>query len=186
MRAIVGLGNPEVAHAASRHNLGFWVVERLLRARRWRVKRFPWGEVAAGPRALLLRPLTYMNRSGDAVRALVARYRLPAADLLLVLDDVDLPVGELRLRPQGGPGTHKGLRSVLGALETDEVPRLRVGVGVPPPGMDMAEYVLHPPEPQDIPLLEQAADHAAELALLFADQGLAAALDAYSRGRLRL
>ncbi|MFO8033965.1 MAG: aminoacyl-tRNA hydrolase [Candidatus Bipolaricaulota bacterium] len=186
MRAIVGLGNPRPAHAATRHNLGFWVVERLLKARPWKVKLYSWGQVACRPEGLLLRPATYMNRSGDAVEALVARFALRPGELLVVLDDVDLPVGAVRLRPGGGPGTHNGLRSVLETLGTNELPRLRVGVGAPPPGTGIAEYVLHPPEPQEVPLLDQAADLAAELALVFVEAGPAAALDSYSQARLTL
>ncbi len=186
MRAIVGLGNPEPVHAPTRHNLGFWVVERLLKTCPGRAKRFPWGQVASRPEGLLLRPATYMNRSGDAVRALLARYRFEAGDLLVVLDDTDLPVAAVRLRPGGGPGTHNGLRSVLEALGTDEVPRLRVGVGSPPPGTDIAQYVLRPPELEEIPLLEQAVDLAAELAVVFLKAGPAAALDSYSQARLTL
>ncbi len=186
MRAIVGLGNPEPAHAPTRHNLGFWVVERLLGARPWKVRRFPWGQVASRREGILLRPTTYMNRSGDAARALISRYGLTPGDVLVVLDDADLSVGELRLRPSGGGGTHNGLRSVLAALGTDEVPRLRVGVGAPPPQVDMADYVLRPPEPDEIPLLERAVDKAAQLALVFVHSGLSAALDSYSRARLPL
>ncbi len=186
MRAIVGLGNPQPVHAPTRHNLGFWVVGRLLNVRPWNVKRFPWGHVASRPEGLLLRPVTYMNRSGDAVRTLLLSYGLAAGDLLIVLDDSDLPVGAVRLRPRGGAGTHNGLRSVLAALGTDAVARLRVGVGAPPPGTDMAEYVLRPPEREEVPLLDRAADLAAEIALVFLDAGPEAALDCYSRARLPL
>jgi len=186
LRAIVGLGNPEPAHVATRHNLGFWVAERLLRARRWRAKRFPWGQVAWRREGLVLRPTTYMNRSGEAVAQLVARYGVRPNDLLIILDDIELAVGALRLRPHGGAGTHNGLRSVLEKLGTQGVPRLRVGVGAPPPGVDAADYVLAPPERDEVPLLEQASDLAAELALTFLDGGLDAALDRFSRARLAL
>jgi len=186
LRAIVGLGNPEPAHVATRHNLGFWVVERLLQVRRWKGRRYSWGQVESRPGSLLLRPTTYMNRSGDAVVQLVAQYSLRTEDLLIVLDDMDIPVGALRLRPHGGAGTHNGLNSVLQRLGTQGVPRLRVGIGSPPPGMDPAEYVLSPPGHDEVPLLEKATDSAAELALAFVDGGLTAALDRYSRARLTL
>ncbi len=186
MRAVIGLGNPEPVHAATRHNLGFWVVERLLRARRWKTRVYPWGEVAKRPEAVLLRPFTYMNRSGESALRLVRSYGLPVADLLVVYDDVDLPLGAVRLSPRGGPGTHKGMRSVLSALATQEVPRLRVGVGPPPQGTDLADYVLRPPREDEIPSLLRGVDLAAELALTFIDVGTGGALDHYARLNLPL
>lgn len=177
----MGLGNPGVKYAPTRHNAGFWVLERLIGRGGWRRERCPWGEIWRAEDGLLLRPLTFMNRAGEAVAELVDRYRLAPEQLLVVLDDVDLPVGKLRLRSGGGPGTHNGLRSVLSALGTETVPRLRIGVGAPPPGVDLADYVLSPPAREELPLLTQAADRAAELAWLFLTQGLQAALDAYAR-----
>ncbi len=186
MRAVIGLGNPEPVHTATRHNLGFWLIERLLRARRWKVRTHAWGEVAARPDAVLLRPYTYMNRSGDAVVRFVRRYSLRVRDLLVAYDDADLPLGTVRLLPKGGPGTHNGMRSVLAALATHEVPRLRVGLGRPPEGTDLAEYVLRPPEKDEIPSLLRAVDLAAELALVFLDTGTEGALDHYARLNLPL
>ncbi|MEN3011086.1 MAG: aminoacyl-tRNA hydrolase [Candidatus Bipolaricaulaceae bacterium] len=181
MRAVVGLGNPGPEYAATRHNLGFWVLNRLLAQGRWRAQRFPWGEVFRQGEAALLRPLTFMNLSGQAVAALLQRFPLAPGDLLVVYDDVALPLGEVRLRPRGGPGSHRGMQSVLAALGTEEVPRLRIGIGPAPPGQDLAAFVLAPPAPEEIPVLERACDRAAELARLFLFQGLRAALDAYSR-----
>ncbi len=186
MRAVIGLGNPEPVHAATRHNLGFWIVERLLRARRWKVRVHSWGEVAQRSDAVLLRPYTYMNRSGEAVLRLVRSFALPVTDLLVTHDDADLPLGTVRFSPKGGPGTHNGMRSVLSILATEEVPRLRVGVGRPPEGTDLADYVLRPPKRDEIPSLLGAVDLAAELALVFIDAGAAGALDHYARLNLPL
>lgn len=181
MRAIVGLGNPGPDYVLTRHNVGFWVLERLVRRGRWRSSRYDWGEVHQAADSLLLRPLTFMNRSGEAVAELVRLFPLCPQDLLVVYDDVDLLVGELRLRPEGGPGTHRGMRSVLEALGTEVVPRLRIGIGPPPPGMELSQYVLSPPFKDEVPLLAAAADRAAELAEIFLQKGLAAALDEYAR-----
>ncbi|MBC7093388.1 aminoacyl-tRNA hydrolase [Candidatus Bipolaricaulota bacterium] len=181
MRAVVALGNPGPEYIATRHNLGFWVSERLLRAGRWRRRVQPWGEVYQRGESLILRPLTYMNRSGEAVRELAACFALAPPDLLVVYDDVDLPVGEVRLRPAGGPGSHRGMQSVLAALGTEEVPRLRVGIGAPPRGVDLVDYVLSPPPPEEANVLACAADRAARLALRFLEGGLVAALDSFSR-----
>ncbi len=181
MRAVVGLGNPGPEYAATRHNLGFWVLNRLLSHGKWRGQRFPWGEVFQHGEALLLRPLTFMNLSGQAVAELLRLFPLSAQDLLVVYDDVDLPLGEVRLRPRGGAGSHRGMGSVLSALGTEDVPRIRVGIGPPPPDQDLAEFVLSPPKAEEVPVLEQACDRAAQLAHLFLKRGLQAALDAYSR-----
>ncbi len=181
MRAVIGLGNPGARYAPTRHNAGFWVLARLIGKARWRKQRHPWGEIYRAEEGLLLRPLTFMNRVGEAVREFLHLYPLSPADLLIVYDDVDLPVGELRLRRRGGPGTHNGMRSVLAALGTEEVPRLRIGVGAPPPGMELSRYVLSPPAPEEASILVQAADRAAQLAWVFLREGLEAALDEYSR-----
>ena len=181
MRAVVGLGNPGPEYAATRHNVGFWVLNRLLSQGKWRLHRFPWGEVFQKKEALLLRPLTFMNLSGQAVAELLRRFPLSAQDLLVVYDDVDLPLGEVRLRPRGGAGSHRGMRSVLAILGTEDVPRLRIGIGPAPPDQDLAQFVLSPPSAEEIPLLERACDRAAELAHVFLGRGLRAALDVYSR-----
>jgi len=183
LRAVVGLGNPGPSYAFTRHNLGFWVLERLLNASHWELARFPWGEVYRKGGKFLLRPLTFMNLSGEAVLEFSRRFGVPPSALLLVYDDVDLPLGEVRLRPSGGPGTHRGMRSVLEALGTEEVPRLRVGIGPPPSDLDLAQFVLSPPKPEEVPILNEACDFAAELALVFLEKGLQAALDLFSRRR---
>jgi PTH1 family peptidyl-tRNA hydrolase len=181
LRAVVGLGNPGPQYALTRHNLGFWVLERLLSRGFWRKEAFPWGEVFQDGEKFLLRPLTFMNLSGQAVAEFLRRYPIPPSSLLVVYDDVDLPLGEVRLRPSGGPGTHRGMQSVLASLGTEEVPRLRVGIGPPPLGLDLAQYVLSPPEPGELSRLKEACDFAAEIAEVFLSQGLSAALDFFSR-----
>lgn len=180
MRAVVGLGNVGLEFAATRHNVGFWTVERLLPRCRWRRSAHPWGEVYRG-QGLLLRPLTYMNRSGDAVREILTRFSLSAQDILIVYDDADLPVGVLRLRGGGGPGTHRGMRSILAALGTDDVPRLRIGIGRPAECGDWVGHVLSPPPPEEVEALSYGVDLASELAWVFLSNGLSAALDRFSR-----
>ncbi|QAA77392.1 MAG: Peptidyl-tRNA hydrolase [Candidatus Bipolaricaulis sibiricus] len=181
MRAVVGLGNVGPEYAASRHNVGFWVVERLIGRGGWKRRVQPWGEVYRSSAGYLLRPSTYMNRSGDAVRELLAQGSLTPQDLLVVYDEADLPVGALRLRPGGGPGTHRGMKSVLAALGTDDVPRLRVGIGRPADGGDWVDHVLSPPPREEVEALARAVDWASELAWEFLQSGIVGALDRFSR-----
>ena len=132
---IAGLGNPGAEYRETRHNIGFKVVEAL--AEKWRSvwsveKRFE-AQLAKADigdrRVLLLQPLTFMNHSGDAVAAVMRFFRVPVGHLMVVVDDADLPWGELRMRPSGGPGGHHGLESIQTQLGSDQYPRLRVGIG---------------------------------------------------------
>jgi len=172
-RLVVGLGNPGSRYEGTRHNLGFQVADRL--ASRWGVGA--WREALgsllaeARPRGVavaLAKPLGFMNRSGDSVAALVGWTGLPLDRLLVVHDDLDLPLGALRVRLRGGAGGHNGIRSIVESLGTDEFPRLKVGVGRPPEGIPGAEYVLSrflPEEAELLPAIVERAGDAAEAAL---------------------
>lgn len=186
MRAVVGLGNVGLEYAASRHNVGFWVVERLIPRAQWRREAHPWGEVHRSVKGVLLRPSTYMNRSGEAVRNLLSTFSLCPHEILVAYDEADLPVGDLRLRARGGAGSHRGMASVLAALGTEDVPRLRVGIGQPARGGDWTDHVLSPPPPAEAVALAGAVDLAGELAWAFLAHGLSAALDRFSREGRRL
>lgn len=150
LRVVVGLGNPGPEYSATRHNVGWWLLDALAEA--WGLGRFKREKEAAvaGGRVgsfsvRLVKPLTYMNLSG---RVLAPYRRMNAfdvgRDLLVVVDDVALPPGRIRFRPDGSAGGHNGLKSVEAALGTREYPRLRIGVGGPPPGADLADWVLSP------------------------------------------
>jgi PTH1 family peptidyl-tRNA hydrolase len=145
--AVVGLGNPGAEHAPTRHSVGFMVVDEM--ARRWRLTgwrhrdRSLMVRRAGGRPTLLVKPQTYMNLSGDAVALLCAQENLDSAECLVVVDDVELPLGQLRLRESGGPGTHNGLRSIVDAIG-EGFPRLRLGICGEHPWDDLAEYVLTP------------------------------------------
>jgi peptidyl-tRNA hydrolase, PTH1 family len=145
---VVGLGNPGAEYRATRHNVGFRVVEEL--ARRWGavpVRGECNARLLSAEPALLVQPQTYMNRSGYAVRCLVERHGVQPENVLVVLDEVALPLGRLRLRAAGSPGGHRGLESVLEQLQSDQVPRLRLGVRAgdePPAGEALVDFVLAP------------------------------------------
>lgn len=147
VRLLVGLGNPGATYAETRHNIGFMVISQIaedleIRARRSAHQALIGEARLAGKRLLLAQPQTYMNRSGLAVAALMRFYKLTPGELLVICDDLDLPLGRLRLRGQGGDGGHRGLRSIIECLGTKEFPRLRVGVSRPPTRMETVDYVL--------------------------------------------
>jgi len=164
---VVGLGNPGDEYAGTRHNAGFMLVERLAGA--WGVElrgRLFKARTALARRGaeevLLAEPKTFMNRSGAAVRAAMAGKDVPAERLVVVYDDLDIPLGEIRVRKKGRPGTHKGMISIAGEIRTDEFARVRIGIGPCPAGRDAAEYVLEPFRRAERPLLDQSLEDGAE------------------------
>ncbi len=147
-KLVVGLGNPGAAYRDTRHNVGFRVVEEVARRAGVRLRTGECNSLVASiPGALLALPQTFMNRSGYAVRCLVEKHGVPPEAVLVVLDEVALPLGKLRVRPSGSPGGHRGLESILENLQSAAVPRLRLGVREeeePVPGEQLADYVLEP------------------------------------------
>jgi len=182
--AVVGLGNPGGGYAASRHNVGFMVVERL--AARWRAPRFRRRYESllsqrGGARPVwLAMPQTYMNLSGDAVAALCRREHVDPQECLVVVDDVDLPLGELRLRQRGGAGSHNGLRSVVAAIG-EGFPRLRLGIRGDEPWQDLAAYVLAPFDDAERERVEEMTERAADCVEEAVHAGLARAANRFSR-----
>lgn len=181
MRLIVGLGNPGRRYRGTRHNLGQEALDALALAHGVAVDREDgWAEVGRGTiggrRVLLARLQTYVNVSGTAVADLRRRHRVAPGDLLVLTDDLDLPVGTVRARAGGSHGGHNGLRSIIDALGTTAFPRIRLGIGRPPAGADPADYVLERPTPDERTLLDEAAVRAAEGAALWAAEGIEAAM----------
>ena len=148
IRCIVGLGNPGLRYEGTRHNAGFWVVDRLARdaGLLWRRldDAFEAGGRLEDRQVTLLKPQTYVNRSGQAVLRCLERHLLRPEEMLVVVDDVDLPVSRLRLRRSGGAGGHRGLSSIEETIASRDYPRLRIGVGRAEEGEDLADYVLRP------------------------------------------
>ena len=187
MKLIVGLGNPGREYRDTRHNVGFLVLDEMARRHQltWAmapaqvpdafvVKRF--GAVPL----LLAKPLTFMNRSGDAVAALVRYYDIDTADLLVVVDDVDLPFERLRARARGSAGTHNGLRSIVARLGGTDFPRLRLGVGRGDARRDLADHVLSKFEPGELAALDTFVTRAADAAEMFAADGIAKVMITYN------
>ena len=183
MRLVVGLGNPGSRYARNRHNVGFRVVERLGRDLPWS-RKFE-GELTLGDwdgeKVGLLKPLTYMNASGDAVSAAAHFYKLPGDEVLVIHDEIDLPFGRLQLKRGGGNAGHNGLRSIADRLGGPDFVRLRVGVGRPPAGWDPANYVLSDFTADEERELDEIAPHAADAARSWATQGLAKAMNAFNQ-----
>lgn len=191
-KMIVGLGNPGPEYARTRHNVGFQVVD--LFAERHGLKfdkvqkraRVALGQVnlASGwsGRVLLVKPLTFMNASGEAVGPLVKFYKVPLADMLVVFDDLDLPIGRLRLRPDGGSSGQKGVKSIIQHLGSEAFPRLRIGIGRPPGQMDPADYVLQPFAAEQEAEMTFVRIRAADAIETWLAQGIVAAMNQFNAG----
>jgi PTH1 family peptidyl-tRNA hydrolase len=182
---IVGLGNPGREYADTRHNIGFRIADRLAQTLGVRFARqqnlaFIASAKREGAKLVLAKPQTFMNLSGQSVAGLVRFYKIPPAELLVCCDDIDLPFGTIRLRASGGSAGQRGMQSILDALATKDVPRLRFGVGRPPGRMDAADYVLRAFESSEEEILPIVVEKAAQAVLTFVDGGLASAMDRFN------
>lgn len=185
MKLVVGLGNPERRYAGTRHNVGFQVVDALAHRWGWTFGSSRFDALVAdgrrgGDRVALVKPLTYMNHSGEAVGAMARYFDVPAADVLVVYDDVDLPVGQLRLRPRGSAGSHNGMRSVVTHLGTQEMPRLRIGIGTARGGRDLTGHVLGKFSPAERDEMDTAVARAADCVERVLDGDLDGAMGTYN------
>lgn len=185
-RLVVGLGNPDRRYENTRHNIGWMVLDEVRRrldlgnARKAFHSHLWSGRIGPQP-VLLAQPQTYMNRSGLAVAEMASFYKLAPRDMLVVLDDMALPPGRLRARQGGSAGGHNGLSDIVAALGTDQVPRLRIGIGPCPPQMDWADYVLSrfgkSEEEVIAPAIQRAADAVADWAV----RGITFVMDKYNK-----
>ena len=187
MKLIVGLGNPGDGYARTRHNAGWMVVDAF--AKKFRIdltrheKESMTGEGRVGGGSVkVAKPLTYMNLSGDAVRLLVNAYLESTDDLLVVFDEIDLPLGKLRIKPSGSAGTHNGMRSIVESLGTERFARLRVGVrGESHADYRLRDYVLDEFEAEEMPVVEQTIGRAVDALVLFARGDLKRAMNEFNR-----
>jgi PTH1 family peptidyl-tRNA hydrolase len=186
MKLIVGLGNPGLEYRDTRHNVGFKVIDAL--AERWRVAD-QWREKfdalhvkasAAGESVILAKPLTFMNLSGQAVVGLSGFFKIDPADILVVTDDVALPVGRLRARREGGAGGHNGLKSIIQSLATQAFPRMRVGVGRGDHRRDLADYVLGRFDPDERETVSAAVLRAADASEMFLSDGIERVMNVFN------
>jgi PTH1 family peptidyl-tRNA hydrolase len=188
MKLVFGLGNPGVAYTTSRHNAGFMALGQLSDrlgipiTRKKRNALVGEGTVEGG-KVMLVLPQTYMNRSGDCVLDFAAFFKVQPEDIVIVYDDVDLPTGTVRVRLYGGPGTHNGMRDIVSKIMSEDFPRVRIGIGTPPPGWDLADYVLARPNEEDAQLLSRAAMLAAEAVHCLIKEGPDAAMRFNEQGK---
>ena len=185
MKLIVGLGNPGSKYRDTRHNVGFKVVDEL--ARRRDVQS--WNEKFGGLEAktwfidvavVLAKPLSFMNLSGQAVQAFSAFYKIETPDILVIVDDVELPLGRLRARPSGSAGGHNGLKSVISSLGTHEFPRLRVGVGRGEAGSNLSNFVLGRFSDEEREIISAEVLRAADATEVFIEKGIGPAMNMFN------
>jgi peptidyl-tRNA hydrolase, PTH1 family len=185
MKLIVGLGNPGPEYEKTRHNAGWHVVDAFARKFRIAVTKHEKnaltgsGRVAGGA-VTVAKPLTFMNLSGDAVRLLVNAYLETPDELIVVYDDIDLPLGKLRIRPSGSAGTHNGMRSIVAELGTEAFPRLRVGIGAQEQGR-LRDYVLDEFAAEEQPVIDRAIERSVDALLLFCRGDLKRAMNEFNR-----
>ena len=181
MKYVVGLGNPGKKYSYTRHNLGWMVLERIATRLRIKGDQGRWhGRIAVSDELVLLKPTTYVNRSGRAVAALLEETGAAPENVLIVVDDFNLELGHLRLRRRGASGGHRGLESVAKWLGTEAFPRLRVGVGSCLPEVDPRVYVLEAFAPEESLLAKSAIDYAAQAVLCWQSEGLEEAMNRYN------
>lgn len=182
---LVGLGNPGSKYEHTRHNVGFMALSHLASKldqsfNKLEAKALICKCTYQENRLILAKPQTYMNLSGKAVSSLLRYYKVPLANLLVVYDDVDLPLGALRMRPSGGSAGQKGMQSIVEQLGSEEFPRLRIGIGRPPGRMEAADYVLLDFKADEAEVLNLVLDSAAQAMLTFVSDGLEKAMNLYN------
>lgn len=185
MKMIVGLGNPGKKYEFTRHNIGFLTVDEISKKLGVLSYQSKFNALVAssdfnGSKVIVCKPQTYMNLSGDAVNSIAKYYKISSSDILVISDDMDLPVGKIRIRPFGGAGGQKGLKNIIDQLNTNEFPRIRIGIGKNP-AIDAADYVLGKFEKENYDLYIESIKQATEAALVFVTEGLEKAMNLYNR-----
>lgn len=190
-RAIIGLGNPGARYAMTRHNMGFITLDAMAshEAISFSGSKIAQAETAAFRMNIegtktdiqLIKPMTYMNRSGEAVAPFLRYYRITPQDILVIHDDLDQPLGNMKFVQKGGAGGHNGVRSIIQYLGTNDFPRLKLGIGRPLPTITIEQYVLMPFEHDELPVCQRVIAQAVEAVCLFLTKGLNAAMNQFNK-----
>ena len=183
---IVGLGNPGEKYARTRHNLGFLALDLLAERQKLKVNRIKYKALVAetefgGARCLLMKPQTYMNLSGEAVREAAQFYKIPSDHVLVIYDDVSLPVGKLRIRPSGSAGGHNGIKNIIAHLGTQDFPRVKIGTGAPAGGgAEMVDWVIGVPSQAERKILVESFERAIQAAACIIEHGCQKAMNDFN------
>lgn len=186
MYLIVGLGNPGREYSLTRHNIGFEAVDYIAREMHIDIAKDEHQGITGtfyqnGEKVMLVKPLTYMNNSGQCVASLMEYYKVPIENLLVIYDDIDLVPGRIRIRKKGSAGTHNGMRSIIYHLQDDGFPRIRIGIGQKPPQWDLADYVLSRFAPEEMDTMRDAVKQAAEGVRLYIEEDIDLAMNRLNR-----
>lgn len=186
MKLLVGLGNPGRKYERTRHNLGFSIIDRIAAENRVKLRNKvddalvgEWS--VGGEKVLLVKPQTYMNRSGESVKALMRKSAVPPEDLVVLYDELDLPFGKIRIRAKGSSAGHRGLHSIIESLAGAPFYRVRVGIGRPPPGIDPADFVLERFSPEELDRLADVLPVAVEAIECLVREGGRRAMEQFNR-----
>lgn len=187
MYLIVGLGNPEKKYDKTKHNVGFDAIDEIIDeynipSSGISMKGMYGKDTISGEKVIVMKPMTYMNLSGHAVRAFVDYYKLnPATDLIVIYDDVDLPTGQLRIRKKGSAGSHNGMKSIIQMLGSQEFTRIRVGIGPKPEKWDLADYVLAPFAKEEREKVDSALSQIVPITKEIIENGIDAAMNGFNK-----
>jgi len=184
--AVVGLGNPGSKYKDTRHNVGFNTIDCLAQRNNTKISKIKfkalYGETQIGKeKVLLIKPQTYMNRSGESVMEVCNFYKLPVEKIIVIVDDIDISFGSLRIRAKGSAGSHNGMKSIIYQLQSDDFPRVRIGVGKPIEGQDLADYVLSGFNKEERVIIDEAIERAAKAVEKIITEGINSAMNEYNR-----
>ncbi len=186
MYVLAGLGNMGPKYEGTRHNMGFDTIDFL--AAKYRLNSFKNKHnslvsegIIQGHKTMLVKPQTYMNNSGEAIREILDYYKVPSQNLIVIYDDIDLDVGKLRIRTKGSAGTHNGMRSIISCIKTEDFPRIRIGIGKPPEHFDLADFVMSRFTPEERKIINETIECAALAAVTIICSSIETAMGKYNK-----